>query len=216
MFRPLTINLTFCIFAAPLCAGQTDLGFIGGFGVPAASATASLAGASATAGFQQGGGVGVLLGTNSSDIIGGDLRYLLLFNDLKLSQGGNNVTFGSRSHLIHYDLLIHARPRGYRVRPFVAVGGGIRYVEGTGAQQVYQPLSQYALLTQTRELLPLISAGGGIKFRMTRRFDFRMEVRDFMSPHPTKVIAAAPGASLHGWVHEITAMAELVMVFRSE
>ena len=216
MFRPLTSNVAFLVFAAPLCAGQADLGLIGGFGVPAASATASLGGTSATAGFQQGEGLGVLVGTNSSNIIGGDLRYLLLFDDLKLSRGGSNVTFGSRSHLIHYDLLIHARARGYSIRPFVAAGGGIRYVEGTGAQQVYQPLSEYALLTQTREVLPLVSAGGGIKFRMTRRLDLRIEVRDFMSPHPTKVIAASPGASLHGWIHEITPMAELVYVFRSE
>ena len=126
------------------------------------------------------------------------------FSDLKLAQGGTEVSFPARTHLVHYDFLYHARPREASVRPFVAGGAGVRWVEATGTQQSYQPLSDLALLSHSREIIALISAGGGVKFALTPSFSLRVEVRDYISPHSfTKVIAAAPGARLHGWLHEI-------------
>jgi hypothetical protein len=173
-------------------------------------------GSLANAGFQAGPGVGGLIGEDfrKSKVIGGEFRYVLLFDNLKVSQGGTQATMGGRSHLIHYDVLFHARPPERVVRPFLAVGGGARLIEGTGAQQVYQPLSQYVLLTQTREIAPLIDGGGGVKFKLSPRINFRTEIRDYINPHLSKVITASPGARIHGWTHEIVALAALTYTIR--
>ena len=212
MFRSYVMAAALLLASAPFCAA-VELGVLGGFGA-ANSMTATAGGSSASAGFEPGSGIGALLGDNRTSLLGGELRYLMLFDNLKISQGGTEATFTGRSHLIHYDLLLHARSRRSSVRPFLAAGGGVRWVEGTGAQQIYQPLSQYALLTQTREFLPLISAGGGVKFRVSSKVDFRMEVRDYISPHLSKVIAASPGATLHGWIYEFVPLAALTVRFR--
>jgi hypothetical protein len=211
MFRSFAMAAALWLVSAPFCAAA-DLGVLGGFGT-ATSMTATAGGSSASAGFQPGAGVGALLGDDQTNLLGGEVRYLMLFDNLKISQGGTQATFSGRSQLIHYDVLFHFRPRRSPVRPFLAAGGGVRWIEGTGAQQVYQPLSEYALFSQTREIVPLISAGGGVKFRVSSKVSLRMEVRDYISPHLTKVIAASPGATLHGWINEFVPLAALTFTF---
>jgi len=198
------------------CCSAAELGVLGGYGVPATSMTAMAGGTTASAGFESGAGVGALIGDNwrQSKVLGGELRYLFLVDNLKVSQGGTQANLAARSHLLHYDLLFHATPPRSPVRPFVAVGGGARIIEGTGTQQVYQPLSQYALLTATREIVPLISVGAGVKFKLSSRVNLRAEVRDYINPSLSSVIAAPPGASLHGWIHEIVPLAALTYTFR--
>jgi len=214
MFRSFVRTAALSVVSAAF-GFAAELGVLGGFGT-ATSTTATAGGTSASVGFQSGPGVGALVGDNwgNSKIFGGEVRYLLLFDSLKVSQGGTQATLSGRSHLMHYDVLVHALPPRSPVRPFLAVGGGARVIEGTGPPQVYQPLSQYALLTQTSEIVPLISAGGGVKFRLGPRVNLRAEIRDYISPHLTKVITASPGASLHGWIHEIVSMAALTYTFR--
>ena len=216
MFRLLFVfvfALAVAVVWAPSCAAQTELGLIGGYGTPETSMTATAAGSSASAGFQSGALAGAFLGMNPTEHIGGEVRYELNWDPLKVSQSGTSATLSGRSQLIHYDLLLHATSRSAHVRPFLAVGGGIRWITGTGAQQEYQPLSQFALLTPTRELRPLISAGGGIKFKLSSRVSLRTEVRDFICPPLKKVIAAPPGATLTGWIHDIVAMVGLTFTF---
>ena len=211
MFRSFAMVAALWLVSAPFCAAA-ELGVLGGMGT-ATSMTAIAGGTSASAGFQPGAAVGAVLGDSRTELIGGELRYLMLFDNLKIFQGGTEAAFSGRSHIIHYDLLVHARPRRSPIRPFLAGGGGIRWIEGTGAQQVYQPLSQYALLTQTRELVPLISVGAGVKFRLSPKVYLRTEIRDYISPHTSKVIAASPGANLHGWIHEFVPLAALTYTF---
>jgi len=211
MFRSCVMAGALWLAPAPFCAAA-ELGLLGGFGA-ATPMTATAVGTTASAGFQPGAGVGALLGADQTELFGGEVRYLMLFDNLKISQGGTQTTFSGRSHIMHYDLLVHARPRRSPVRPFLAGGGGIRWVEGTGAQQIYQPLSQYALLTQTREVAALLSVGGGVKFRLSSKVYLRTEIRDYVSPHLTKVIAASPGANLHGWIHEFVPLAALTFTF---
>jgi hypothetical protein len=214
MFRSFVMTAALSILSVACCSAA-EFGVLGGYGAAAASMTATAGGTSANAGFQNGPGVGALVGDNfrKSKIFGGEVRYLLLFDSLKVSQGGTQATLSGRSHLFHYDVLLHARPPRSPVRPFLAVGGGARFVEGTGAQQAYQPLSQYALLTQTHEFVPLISAGGGVKFKLSPRINLRAEIRDYISPHLSNVITASPGANLHGWIHEIVSLAALTYTF---
>lgn len=152
-------------------------------------------------GFQPGPSAGAFLGQTMSNHFGGELRYLYAQNDLKVRSGGTEATFSGRSHVVNYDLLVYATPRNSKVRPYVAAGGGIKFYQGTGAEQAFQPLSNLALLTRTSEALPTADFGAGIKIRASRRTTFRLEFRDYITKVP-KVFAASPGAQFSGILHQ--------------
>ena len=152
-------------------------------------------------GFQPGPSVGAFVGQTMSNHFGGELRYLYAQNDLKLSSGGAQTTFAGRSHVVNYDLLVYAAPRRARVRPYAAFGGGVKYYQGTGTEQAFQPLSNLALLTKTSEALPTADFGGGIKIHTSRHTTFRVEFRDYITKVP-KVFTASPGASISGIFHQ--------------
>jgi Outer membrane protein beta-barrel domain len=192
---------------------QYGFGALGGWAAPSFGLSVNSGSASASAGFAQGGAAGLLAGMNSSRLLGGETRYLVQFSSMKLSQGGTDVRFSARTHLVHYDLLVHARPRGAPVRPFVAVGAGVKFYQGTGAEQTFQPLIQFAALTHTTEIKPLISAGGGVKLTLKPQWEVRAEVRDYITPPPEKLITPVPGAKLQGWIHDVVPLVGLVYTF---
>lgn len=150
---------------------------------------------SADAGFANGWAASVNIGNNMYSHVGGEIRYTYLNNDAQLSGNGGKATFGAVAHAIHYDLLFHATDVNSNVRPYVAVGGGVKWFSGTGNEVAVQPLSNIALLTKTTEVKGLLSVGGGIKFRLTNRVLLRLDVHDYITPFPKKVITPAPGSS---------------------
>jgi hypothetical protein len=121
--------------------------------------------------------------------------------------------FGAESHVLHYDVMFHLARRPARVRPFLAVGGGVKVYRGTGRETAFQPLSNFVALTRATHMVPVVSAGGGVKFRLTELMTFRVEARDFATPVPTEVIAAVPRASVRGWLHDIVPMVGLTFTF---
>jgi hypothetical protein len=44
-------------------------------------------------------------------------------------------------------------------------------------------------MTRTHEVKPMVSVGGGFTYRLSPRLYLRTEVRDFITPFPTSVIA---------------------------
>lgn len=166
-----------------------------------------------SAGFDNSWGGTAWLGNDRGKYLGGEIRYLYQANGLKLESGGTKYTFGAHSNSIHYDFLLHAAPRGSKIRPFVAFGAGFRGYTGTGKEVAVQPLSSLAFLTKTTEWVPLVSLGGGIKFYPTKRLVLRAEVRDYLTPIPSKVIAPAPGAKIDGWVNNFVAMFGVAFLF---
>jgi len=194
-------------------AAQYGFGVLGGFAATSFGLSVSSGNASASAGFAQGGAAGLLAGMNSTRRLGGETRYLVQFSSMKLAQGGTDVRFSARTHIVHYDLLIHARPREAPMRPFLAVGAGAKFYQGTGAEQTFQPLIQFAALTHTTEIKPLISAGGGLKYKLKSPFELRAEVRDYITPPPEKLITPVPGAKIHGWIHDVVPLVGLVYTF---
>jgi hypothetical protein len=149
---------------------------------------------------------GAFLGQDVSRYLGGEIRYTLRTGDLRLRAGSTKAVFRGQSHLVHYDVLVHATPPASPVRPFLAAGAGVRVTRGTGAESAYQPLMEYALLTRTRQVQPVISFGGGVKIRAGRRMVVRVELRDYASPFPGEVIAPAPGVHAGNWLHDVTPM----------
>jgi hypothetical protein len=77
---------------------------------------------------------------------------------------------------------------------------------GSGIESAGQPLGNFAAFTATREILPVADVGTGLKIDLHKNLRFRVEVRDYISPAPNKVIAPAPGASLGGVLNDIQAM----------
>lgn len=206
------------ILAVGLVAGMPALAQRWEFGAGAAGTfytgkdvtTGSL---KAKTGFKSGWGAAGWLGNDMHAFIGGEIRYMFQKNDMKLESGGTNYAFGARSHTITYDFLLHAAPRGSKIRPFIAAGAGFRGYQGTGREVAVQPLSNFAFLTKTSEWVPVVSVGGGIKFHPSKKLGFRAEFRDYISPIPNSVIAAAPGAKLDGWFHNFVALFGVSVLF---
>jgi opacity protein-like surface antigen len=205
--------LTLVAIAPAAFAQNWEVGVAGGgnfytsqtFTNPAGNAAAKLA-----SGFI----VSAWLGNNTSGQFGGELRYDYEHSDLKLSSDGTNVSFGgAQTNAIHYDAVLRFASHEARVSPYVTAGVGIKDYSGTGKEQVFQPLSDIALLTKTSQFKPLIAVGGGVKFQIASNVQFRVELHDFMTPFPDKVIAPALGSKIGGWLSDFALMAGISFSF---
>jgi len=200
---------------ALLPAALAQRGYIGGgagFGV-AKGLTVTNPKGSATAGLKPGAALSGFAGHDLYNHLSGELRYTYRFGNLKLSSGGTEYTFDGLAHAVHYDLLVFAKGREAAVRPFAAVGGGVRFYRGTGKEHASQPLSSFAILTKTSQVEGLISAGGGIQVKVGRRVFLRVEFRDYVTPVPKQVITPVPGSKINCWLHDFTPMAGISFGF---
>jgi hypothetical protein len=208
----LLIAVDFIALVPGARAQQREAGILGGGGFMNGSA---LRGASTpvTAGFSPGPAVGVLIGHDLYSHWSGEIRYVFEEQDARLRSSGITAGFAAQAHVLNYDLVLHARPRQDRVRPYIAVGGGIKIFRGTGAEVAYRPLMDYAYLTRTQELKPMLTLGGGVKFRLGRRMMARIDFRDQLTRFPHKVIQPAPGMTLNGWLHDFVPTVGVSWVF---
>jgi hypothetical protein len=168
---------------------------------------------SGKAGFRPGVAFGGLLGNQMNRWVGGEARYTYRANDMRVRSGSTEARLGANSHALHYDVLIHASSKESKVRPFLAVGAGAKYYRGTGREVSFQPLSNLVVLTHTNELQPLISVGGGIKFKVGRYSLFRLDFRDYATPLPDTLLAPYPGSKISGWVHDFVFLAGISAAF---
>lgn len=189
-----------------------EIGGAAGFGVIRNASIENSSG-SATAGLDNRVAASAVIGEDLYQHFSGELRYTFRDNDLVLKSGGQEVNMGGNSHLVHYDILFHPTTRESRIRPFVAAGAGIRYFRGTGHEYVNQPFSDFALLTTTNEVKPLISVGAGVKAKLTEHALFRFDFREYISPFPENLFVTAPGAKIHGWLYDSVPMAGVSYVF---
>ena len=51
------------------------------------------------------------------------------------------------------------------------------------------------ILTHANQTVPLISAGGGLKFRVAKHAQVRIDFRDYMTPLPDQLLAVLPSGS---------------------
>jgi hypothetical protein len=193
------ICLLFVVWAAR--AQTLEIGVVGGGGflpgVPVAGAPSSV-----SAGFQTGPAVGAIFTQNMYSRVSGEITYLYEQSSLRLSSGADSASFAGRAHVLQYEIVYHLHPRNARVRPYFAVGGGMKIFQGTGAEAAYQPLMQYAYLTRTNELKPTLTFGGGVRVALRGRMSARFDLRDQLTTFPTKVISPAPGMAINGWLHD--------------
>lgn len=209
--------LRMCLLMAPLsaalwCEQHWEVGGSAGYGLYRdVSVTNGVL--SGKTGFASGVAFGAVFGNETTRHIGGEARYTYRSDDLRVTAGGTRATAGGESHAIHYDLLVHATSPDSPIRPFVAVGGGVKVYRGTGAEPAFQPLNTLVVLTHTTEAQPLISAGGGLKFPVSRRALVRLDFRDYMTPFPSDVLARRTNTRTSGWVHDFVLMVGVSRVF---
>jgi len=206
--RLVGVFLALCVAQAQ----QREIGILAGGGW-AAGLPVQGAPAAASAGFQTAAAGGVLLSQDLYRHWSGEIRYLFEQRNLRISLGGTTAAFAGQAHVLHYDLIFHTRPVQERVRPYLAVGGGMKLFRGTGTEAAYQPLMEYAYLTKTQELKPMLTVGGGVKVRLGRRMMLRFDVRDQITRFPRKLIAPAPGMTLNGWLHDLVPVVGLGWLF---
>jgi hypothetical protein len=202
-----SIAIVVCMMAASgaALAQQWEVGGLAGGGfVPGVTLTAGAG--KATTGFQSGGAFGAFVGQNLYPRIAGEIHYAYMQSNLKLESGSTKVTFSGHAHVIHYDLIFHTSRKG-RAQFFAAAGGGLKVFRGTGREAAYQPLSQFAYLTRTQQLKPMVSVGGGVKMQIAPRMFLRTEVRDYITPFPKDVITPAPGTKVARMLHDLVPMA---------
>jgi outer membrane protein W len=137
---------------------------------------------------------------------GGELRYTYQLGQLQLKQDSTTVNFDAESHAINYDFQWHATDADSASRPYIAFGGGVKVFRGTGVEQVVQPLSRFALLTKTQEIQGMASIGAGIKTKINDRWQFRVDVHDYITPYPKEVITPNLGTAIGGMLHNIVPM----------
>jgi len=170
-------------------------------------------GATAQAGIETNVAASIWLDQNSQGHWGGEVRYDYERGDLKLTSGNQQAAFGAESHAMHYDFLVQSGSHESRARLFVAAGGGVKVYRGTGAEQPFQPLDQFALLTKTTDLRALVSVGAGLKWQLSHAVQFRVEVHDYMTPFPKEVITPNLNSSVGGWLHNLVPMSGISYTF---
>jgi outer membrane protein W len=192
-----------CSVAAMAQKWEVGGGVGGGFYT---SQDVSSSAGSASAKIQTGLAGGAWFAQNGQGHWSGELRYEYQMGNLALSSGGTTATFGAHTQQFHYDVMWHATPSESRIRPFVEAGAGIKLYQGTGAQVAYQPLSNFALLTQQQDLRPLVSAGAGVKIQISQHVQLRVDVHDYATPFPKNVITPNSGAKVGGWLMDFVPM----------
>jgi hypothetical protein len=201
--RRIAVTTLFLAATTASCFGQQwEFGGMGGAGFLSNVNVSSPAGA-ATAGFQTGGAFGGFIGENLYPHWSGEVRYMYLQNDQHISSGGTNATFAGNAQVVHFDMLYHTNRKGSKIQAYVALGGGVKIFRGTGAEQAYQANYQFGYMTKTQQLKPMVDAGAGLRFELKPHIFMRTEFRDFVTPFPTQIIAAAPGAKFGKILNDI-------------
>jgi hypothetical protein len=205
------LAISILLVAGAAFGQQWEFGGVGGGGFLNTVNATSAAGA-ATAGFNTGLAAGAFLGQNLYKHLSGELRYAYLQSDLSLKSGGSSASFAGVSHVVHYDLILHTNRRS-RAQLFVAVGGGMKIFRGTGAEEAYQPLSQFGYFTKAQALKPMGDVGAGVRWAVSRRVFMRAEFRDYITMFPTAIVTPAPGVKYGTLLQELVPMVGLSYEF---
>lgn len=189
--------------AAASYAQNWEFGGLGGGSFLNTVGVTAPSGASGTAGFSNGAAFGGFVGFNSYKHIGGEIRYAYMPTSLKLSANGSEATFSGNSQAIHYDVVFRTNKRGAPAQFYASVGGGGKIFRGTGTEHAAQKLSNLGYMTKTQEFKPMGTVAVGVKVKIGQRVFLRTEIRDYVTPFPSEVIAAPPGVKYGRLLNDI-------------
>lgn len=212
MIKTICTVFVFAAVAAAQPSETLEVGAIGGFGFGQDYTITGPAG-STKAGFANGAALGAYFGGDKDDHWGGEVRYLYRFSDARLSGNGASPKFNAQTNIMTGEMLGYFKKRTATTRPYVAFGGGIKWIRATGTESAAQPLGRLAALTNTEEAMAVASVGAGVKHAIGKKLMLRFDVRDYLGKRPNKIIAPAPGTTVSGFYNDIVATVSIGFSF---
>ncbi len=188
---------------ASLGFAQWQFGGAAGYGFYRNGAIVAPAG-TATAGIRDRFAASAVLTDEMYEHIGGEIRYTYQDGDPFLKQGATRFNLQGQSHAVHYDLLVHSRPREAAVRPYLAVGMGAKYYRVSGPPNPVQPFRPIGILAARNQTVFLFTAGAGVSVRVQDHVFLRFDFRDYMTPFPDRMLVPSRLATGRGILHMFT------------
>jgi hypothetical protein len=191
------------LFATASFAQDTEIGSAIGYGVYR-NGSIYAPGGKAEAGIRNRFAAGVVFGEDLYNHLSGEIRYVYHDGHAFLSSGGVKTDMQGQSHTFTYDLLVHLKNREHRIRPFFAVGGGMKGYVVAGPAPSPQPLPNIASLVTVDEWKLVISLGGGVKFRLYKNIVLRGDFRDYLTTFPRRQIVPGANGTARGIFQQFT------------
>ncbi len=141
---------------------------------------------------------------DSFEHISGELRYTYQDGDPFLAAGGTQTNVQGQSHAAHYDVLVHLRRLGSRVRPYLSFGAGVKVYRVTGPPNPSAPFASIGSLTGRDEAKFVAVPGAGVIVRVRPGLVMRFDLRDYITGFPKHLIAPVPLATARGFLQQIT------------
>jgi opacity protein-like surface antigen len=160
--------------------------------------------ASVTAGIRNRFAAGIDLGYEFSDYVSGQFSYLYHDGHPFLEGAGVKTDIQGQSHALTLEALFHFKPRGKRLRPFVAGGVGAKDYVVAGPEPFPQPIPQIAILTTNDVWKTVFTAGGGVHYMLRPHILLRGEFRDYITTFPRQQILPAPHNTARGIFQQFT------------
>jgi hypothetical protein len=191
--------LALLVIAASSCFAQRwEIGGLGAYGWYHDASITNQEG-SASVGISPKGGIGAVFGENLYKYIGGEVRWMYIFGQPQVKANGIEVARPGFSNLVHYDLLVHIAPQETKVRPFVAVGGGVR-IYSVSRWDLDQN-TPFGYTRSRNDAQALISAGAGVKYAVAHGLQLRLDFRTYITPLPTDIFRLPGRVVTHGWLY---------------
>jgi hypothetical protein len=208
-------SFTLAVTISSVCQAQPwELGAIGGYGWYHDSSITNGLG-SAQAGIPARAAFGVTFTQNMYNYVGGEIRYLFRFGGPDLKSSGIEANLDGHTNLVTYDFLFYTSPKESSIRPYIAVGAGIKVYTSLGSRflDLNQPLANLALLRPVNQVEPAISFGGGMKFPMPKRTQLKVDFRAYMTPLPDQLFRPIGPSVIRGWLYDFVPLAGISYVF---
>jgi outer membrane protein W len=110
-------------------------------------------------------------------------------------------------------VLFFTSNREAKVRPYVAGGAGIKVFTGGQLRSVGQPFVGSAVLMPATQVEAAISAGAGVKYKVTESIMVRVDFRTYFSPCPDQIFRPTLTSNIHGWIYNFVPLGGISFVF---
>jgi opacity protein-like surface antigen len=191
------------LFVTAACAQQYEMGADIGYGLYHDGTIFSPEG-NLQAGIRNRFAAGIFLGDEFSKYVSGEFQYLYQDGHPFLQGLGVKADIQGQSHALTCDLLFHFKTREHRWRPFLLGGAGGKEYDIAGPEPFPQPIPQVASLIANDVWKVVLSAGGGVKFRLLPQMLLRVEFRDYLTTFPRQQIVPAPHNTARGIAEQFT------------
>jgi hypothetical protein len=212
------MRYAFCIiiaaaaFSFPCLAQEWEFGAAGGYGWYVNPSIVSAA-RSVESGFASKGVMGVVFGQNLYEYIGGEIRWLYQFGGPILKSQGVETSSTGYSNLITYDVLFHIANREAKLRPYVSGGAGVKVYTDSQRRSVGRPFLDSAVLVSRSQAVAAISAGGGLKYKVSRDIMLRVDFRTYFTPCPDQILRPIGASYIRGWMYNFVPLGGVSFVF---